>query len=349
MRDILNDLERWMDEGQPVAIATVISTWGSSPRPVGANMAVTRSGEMAGSVSGGCVEGAVVEAAIQVLRTDRPALLHFGVSDETALAVGLACGGEIEVFVRPLNKTLFPEICKELKSERAFAQAVIVRGSEDLLGQEILLRQDGGITGSVPLEIANELIPPARLALEMGQHRRERLTVASEKVELFVQFVSPPPKLVVVGGVHISLALISLAKILGYHTVIIDPRRAFGNQMRFPQADEVIQAWPDTAFQQVSITPSTAVVMVTHDPKIDDPALRIALTSPAFYVGALGSRKTQALRKGRMLEAGLTERRIARLHGPVGLDIGARSPEEIALAIMAEIVAARNRRPAIRD
>jgi len=337
MLDIKHTLDRWLEAGQPVALATVIQTWGSSPRGVGAKMAVTASGDIAGSVSGGCVEGAVAETALQVLETRQPRLLHFGVADETAWEVGLACGGQIDVFVNPLNPDFYRLWRLSLAQEGAFAVAHVLSGLPGESGKALIVRPDGSYEGELEGR-QMEIVQAALQALQAG--RSARLTLPN--AEVFIEVSLPAPTLVMIGGVHIAIALAALAKTLGYRTIVIDPRRAFGSQARFPHADQLIQAWPDEALEQIQLDASCAVAMLTHDPKLDDPALKVALPSPAFYVGALGSRKTQAARRERLLAGGLDPALLERLRGPIGLDIGAQTPEEIALSILAEVVAARH-------
>jgi xanthine dehydrogenase accessory factor len=341
MRDILPDLDTWRAEDKSIALATVVQTWGSSPRRAGAKMALTPDGKITGSVSGGCVEGAVYEAGVNTLKSNRPQLLHFGVADETAWEVGLACGGSIDIFVKPLDETFFHALRSVLAEEKSAVLMTIVRGPDELLGREMLVEENGRVTGSLTLEFEEQALAVAKEALAQGESHRAML---NEEVEVFVEVIAPPPTLIAVGGVHITIALVALAKTLGYRTVVVDPRSAFGNEERFPNVDRLIQQWPEDAFQEIQITRSTAVAMLTHDPKLDDPALKVALASPAFYVGALGSKTTQAKRRQRLLEEGLTEEHLNRLHGPIGLKIGAGTPEEIAISIMAEIVAARNRK-----
>lgn len=337
MRDILPDLDRWRAENKSIALATVIQTWGSSPRRAGAKMAITPDGGISGSVSGGCVEGAVFEEGVAVLKSNRPKLLHFGVADETAWEVGLACGGSIDIFVKPLDAEFFKSLRSVWAEERTAVSVTVVRGPDELLGREILIGEDGSVTGSLSGELNNAALRLAKEILAQGETRRAMLT---EGVDVFVELILPPPTLIAVGGVHITVALMSLAKTLGYRTVVVDPRSAFGNEERFPNVDRLIALWPDEAFRQIQITRSTAVAMLTHDPKLDDPALKIALNSPAFYVGALGSRTTNEKRRKRLLSDGMTESQLSRLHAPIGLDIGAQTPEEIALAVMSEVVKA---------
>jgi xanthine dehydrogenase accessory factor len=339
MKELIPDLLNWQNKGESIAIATVIQTWGSSPRQVGAKMAITASGKMSGSVSGGCVEGAVVEAATEVLQTRVPQLLHFGVADETAWEVGLACGGTIEVFVQPLEADLFQKVQDAVEGEYPAVQETIIRGPANFIGRSLFWSEKQVSLPGLGPEIEPVLIRAARSALAIGSP--QRMQFSTYQVEVFTDVLLPSPLLVIVGGVHISIALAKLAKVLGYRTVIIDPRRAFGSEERFPHADQLIQAWPDEAIASLVISHSSAIVVLTHDPKLDDPALLAALPGPAYYVGALGSKTTQLKRRQRLLEAGLSETQVDRLHGPIGLNLGAHSPEEIALAILAEIVVSK--------
>jgi xanthine dehydrogenase accessory factor len=336
MQDILADLVRWHEKDKSIALATVIQTWGSSPRSVGSKMALTLDGNMTGSVSGGCVENAVVEVGIQTLKTNCPQLLHFGVTDETAWEVGLACGGSIDIFVRPLGNNFFIELLSALENNKPLVIATVIRGPDTLLGREILIHEHSRSTGWLGNDWNGQI---DKLALDVISQGVSQRVVLNDEIEIFFETILPPPTLIMVGGVHISIALSSLAKTLGYRTVIIDPRKAWGNTERFPDVDQLIQAWPDVAFGEIEVTRSTAIATLTHDPKLDDPALKFALSSPAFYVGALGSMSTQTKRHERLLREGLAESQLKRLHGPIGLDINAQTPEEIALAIMAEIVA----------
>jgi xanthine dehydrogenase accessory factor len=341
MRDILREVDQWIKEGEPVALATVIHTWGSAPRRVGAKMALTKSGKIAGSVSGGCVESAVFEAGVQSLQSGQPQLLKFGVADETAWQVGLACGGKIEVFVQALDPAFFDLWKASLLSNRPFSVVSLIDGPGDFLGRAMLVSQDD-VQLSLGAELDEAGIEKAREALAGGRSQAAALAGQSEPMRAFIEVVKPTPNLIMVGGVHIAVALTALAKTLGFQTVVIDPRRAFGNAARFPNVDRLIQAWPEEAFSEIEVSSSDAVVMLTHDPKIDDPALKRVLNGPAFYIGALGSRTTHAKRKRRLQTEGVTSSQLERLHAPIGLDIGAESPEEIALSIMAEIVAAQH-------
>ena len=345
IRDVLEQVEAWLGQGRRVAVGTVVATWGSAPRALGSCMAVSDAGGLAGSVSGGCVETAVLQEAREVLKGAPPHLLRFGVADETAWAVGLACGGSIEVFVEALDPSVFASQREAVLRDEPLALATVIAGPAPELGRHAVLRAGGAASGSLegPLRTA----AAALLEDALATGRSVRLAVAG--VELFVDVLLPLPTLVVVGGVHIAVALVTLARTLGFRTVVVDPRPAFANPERFPHADRIESAWPDDALARVGLTSATAVAVLTHDPKLDDPALRAALPSAAFYVGALGSKNTQAKRRSRLLEAGLTEAQVDRLRAPIGLDLGGRSPEEIALSVMAEVVAARHGRASARE
>jgi xanthine dehydrogenase accessory factor len=340
MREIIQEIDTWRASGEEVALATVVATWGSAPRGLGAKMAVSSTNRIAGSVSGGCVEGAVVEAAQQTLSTRKARLLHFGVADETAWAVGLACGGKIEVFVSPLDASIYGPLRDAMRANHAAAHVTVVAGPDPLLGRSLLVIDGARSGGSLAESADAEAADLARQTLTEGRSRRATI----RDCDVFVDVLLPPPTLIVVGGVHIALGLVSLAKTLGYRTVVVDPRTAFGNRDRFPGVDELRNDWPDDALRAAGLHAGTAVAVLTHDPKLDDPALQAALPSAAFYVGALGGKATQEKRRKRLLAAGLSEAHLARLHAPIGLDIGGRSPEEIALSVMAEVVAARNGR-----
>ncbi|WP_374688168.1 XdhC family protein [Promineifilum sp.] len=335
MNEVREDIDRWLAVGETeIALATVLSTWGSAPRKAGAKLAFTAGGAaISGSVSGGCVEGAVIAAGDEVLASGRPQLLHFGVADETAWSVGLACGGTIEVFVERLNPAIYAVARDWLIREATGAVVTVVAGPEELLGCQLALGPDG-VTGSLG-KVWDEL---ARASARAAK-RPSRAWLA-EGVEVFIDVLRPAPRLIIVGGAHIAVALVRLADVLGYRTAVIDPRRAFASAARFPTAGRLSAAWPDRALADDPPDADSAVITLSHDPKIDDPALRAALGSEAFYIGALGSRKTHAARRERLAAQGFSAEQLDRIHAPIGLDIGADNPEEIALAVMAEIVAA---------
>ncbi len=345
MKEVLSDIDGWLVEEKQVALATVVQTWGSAPRKVGAKMALTSDGKISGSVSGGCVEGAVFDEGVEAVEHGQGKLLHYGVADETAWEVGLACGGIIEVFVEPLDSEVYHFIQTLIDEDTAFATATIIGGPAELLGKKLVVQHDREKFGRISPEIDEQATAIARVILENGRSERQKFTIpdSDTEIELFVEVSLPKPKLIMVGGVHIAIALTDIAKTVGYETIVIDPRRAFGSEARFSHADQLIQAWPDKAFETIILNDSSAVAMLTHDPKIDDPALKVVLNSRAFYIGALGSTKTQAKRRERLREMGFDDEQFGRIHGPIGLDINANTPEEIAVAIMAEIIAARRK------
>nr|MDQ4029992.1 XdhC family protein [Actinomycetota bacterium] len=325
MREITADLERWHAANERVALATVVATRRSAPRPVGSKLGVSSGGELAGSVSGGCVENEVYGAAQEVLAGAPPRLLTYGISDDLALEVGLPCGGEIDVWVeQPARETLD----RLARAERAGRFVVLDDGGADLVVTEA-----GDASGTAPAELA-------ALAPDLIRGGRSRL-VELEGKTVFADVVAPPPRLLVFGAVDTAEALCRAAHGLGWTTVVADARAKFATLERIPSADELIVAWPEEALARVAPDHATAVVVLTHDDRFDVPALAGALATEAFYVGALGSRRNQERRRERLLEAGVPEDQIDRIAGPAGLDIGASTPSETALSILAEIVARR--------
>ncbi|WP_343082423.1 XdhC family protein [Ostreiculturibacter nitratireducens] len=304
----------WHRDGRGAALATVVETWGSAPRPIGSQLVVSREGEMMGSVSGGCVEGAVVAEAVEALAGGQPRLLTFGVSDNDAFAVGLACGGTIRVLVEPVGDQL------DALPEATLAEIVAARAERR------------------PLAYAVDLSTWARRLVPRGEGFADRFRGDKSGVEgeEFVAIFNPPLRMIVVGAVHIAQALLPMARACGYDPVLIDPREAFGSSLRFP-GEDIRHDWPDEAMAAVGLDTRTAVVTLTHDPKLDDPAIKAALRSEVFYLGCLGSSRTHAKRVTRLAEAGFTEADLSRIHAPIGLDIGAKSPAEIAVSIMAEV------------
>ncbi len=325
--DVLGQGLVWLESGRGAALATVVSTWGSSPRPIGSHLCVRDDGAMVGSVSGGCVEGAVVNEALEILKGAETAVFDYGVTDEMAWEVGLACGGEIRVLVRRLDDAAEQYKAARQRLREGKASAVVTRLAD---GASALVAE-GKPEG--PLAVPETVLEGAGQAVMEKQSR----LVEDGPETYFIEAVAQPRRLVVIGAVHIAQALAPLAKIAGFHVVVVDPRQAFATDERFPDV-EVIAEWPEAALGGLALDDQTAVVTLTHDPKLDDPALKAALTSPAFYVGALGSKKTQAKRAERLAALGLDKAALAKIHGPVGLDIGAVSPGEIAVAIMAEII-----------
>ncbi len=322
--DVLRRAEGWRAGGLDVALATVVRTWGSAPRPVGSLLAANGRGEFAGSVSGGCVEGEVVRAARRALEDGEPRLLEFGVSDERAQEVGLACGGTVHVDVRRLGRgDLLEPLLARLTARSPAVLALALRGPE------VRLLDPLAPGGAEPA-----LADAARGAAEADASGRA--DVAGEP--WFLRVFNPRVRVVVCGAVHVAQALVPAARLIGWDALVVDARRAFATEERF-EGVPLVRAWPEEALARIAPDRRTAVVALTHDPKLDDPALAAALRSDAFYVGALGSRRSHAARLERLRAMGLGEAALARIHGPVGLPIGARSSAEIAISIVAEIVA----------
>jgi xanthine dehydrogenase accessory factor len=342
MKDVLDSLNTWTERDEEIAVATVINTWGSAPRPVGSKLITTRSGGIAGSVSAGCVEGAVIEAGKDVMSSGKPQLLHFGVADDTAWEVGLACGGEIEVFVEPFAalEDVYEGVKRHLDAGDPMAVVSVLDGPPDARNHKLVVLEDGATEGTLDLGAQKDEVVAA--ALRHLADEKGGLIKPEAGLTLFVEVYPPDPRLIIVGAVHIAEPLVTMANAAGYETILVDPRSAFATRERFPHVDSLIGEWPGSALAGMKLNHSAYVVVLTHDPKLDDPALIEALQSDARYVGALGSKRTNRLRIERLREAGLTEEQIGRLHAPVGLDIGGRTPPEIAVSILAEIIKVRN-------
>jgi xanthine dehydrogenase accessory factor len=301
--DVLEHAADWLAAGRGVALATVVETWGSSPRPAGSQLAVDERGAFVGSVSGGCIEGAVVQTALEVIGGGAARPLEFGVTNERAWEVGLACGGRIKLWVERAD----PRVISTIQSERAAGRPValatdLVTGEQQILTGGSVSRQDSGLDG-----------------------------------DRFARVWNPPLRMIIVGAVHVAQSLARLAAVAGFAVTVVDPRRAFATEERFPGVS-MSTRWPDKALAELGPDRRTAIITLTHDPKLDDPALAAALASPAFYLGALGSKKTHAARNDRLRAEGLGDDALARIHGPVGLPIGARTAGEIAVSILAEVI-----------
>ena len=308
----------WHQAGRGAVLATVVQTWGSAPRPVGSQLAISGDGEIAGSVSGGCIEGAVILEALELLRAARHGVLEFGVSDETAFDAGLACGGTIRILLEPVGEVLPEPLLSVLVAARK-ARCQIAYVVDPDRGARRLADQDDPVLGPALAE-------------------RFRKDASGFEGDSFVAIHNPPLRMVVVGAVHIAQPLAAMARLTGFDVTLVDPRPVFGSAARFP--GEVIEEdWPDAALARHGLDARTAVITLTHDPKLDDPAIETALAANPFYIGCLGSKRTQGQRVARLRDRGFGETAIARIHGPVGLDIGALSPAEIAVSILAEVVA----------
>ncbi len=325
MRDVLPTLERWVADGLRAATATVVATERSAPRQPGAVLAVSERGEVVGSVTGGCVEPAVYEEAREVLAGGEPRLVSYGIADDEAFEVGLPCGGTVHIFVDALAPELVAPLATAIRDERPAALAVSVSGPD--AGAKRLVFGDDSRDGEVG-DAARELLSRGETALVEVAERR-----------LFVSSFAPRPRMYVFGAVDHAAAVASIGRFLGYRVTVCDARAKFATRERFPTVDEVVVEWPDRFLARSPVDERTVICVLTHDHKFDVPLLEVALRTPAGYIGAMGARRTNAERAERLRAAGLTEEEIARIHAPIGLDIGSRTPEEVAVAIAAEIVA----------
>lgn len=371
MLDIAEELSRWVEQGRAFAVATVVAVGGSAPRPPGAALAVDSDGTVIGSVSGGCVEGAVYDLCQQALADGQTVRESFGYSTEDAFAVGLTCGGVIDILVTPLRaedpaRTVFAAVLAAASRGEAAALARITEGPAELLGRPLLVRPDGstrgGLGGHPALDAtvtgeARALLDAGRTgtvviggenggenagensAADAGQDSRG--TRCGPRLEVLVESSVPPPRMIVFGAVDFAAALVRVGKFLGHHVTVCDARPVFATAARFPEADEIVVDWPHRYLENTPTDSRTVLCVLTHDAKFDIPLLTHALRQPAAYIGAMGSRRTHLERRDQLLAAGVTETELARLRSPIGLDLGARTPEETALSIGAEIVAAR--------
>ncbi|KAA1378156.1 XdhC family protein [Aeromicrobium fastidiosum] len=349
MQDIVEAVHDWYTAGTRFALATVIETWSSAPRPAGASMAVSEHGEVVGSVSGGCVEGALVGVAEEVLATGVPALETYGVSGADAFAVGLTCGGTIRVLVEPVGPGSFPQL-GEVRRAVAQRDAVAIATSIDLsrrTTERVVLTRTGVVGPVPPGPVGDGMLRHLRAMLDHG--RSALCTVGEDGPycdpvgEVFVESIAATPSLYVFGAVDFSDALSRAAKLLGYRVVVCDARPVFATARRFPLADEVVVSWPHTYLRSVDVRPTDVICVLTHDPKFDLPLLQEALASDAGYVGAMGSRSTHEHRISSLIERGVSREALERLRSPIGLDLGGSTPEETAVSILAEVIADRRR------
>ncbi|MFI1412408.1 XdhC family protein [Streptomyces sp. NPDC020707] len=353
MFDIADELSRWVEEGREFAVATVVAVGGSAPRGPGAALAVDSGGTVIGSVSGGCVEGAVYDLCVQALQDGESVLERFGYSDEDAFAVGLTCGGVLDIMVTPVAaqapvREVFRSALWAVASGEPRALARVVRGPAELLGRALLVHPDGSYEGSYgngSAELDRTAAAEARAMLDGGRTGTLDLSEDGSNcpggLTLLVESNVPPPRMIVFGAIDFAAALVRAGKFLGYHVTVCDARPVFATRARFPEADDLVVDWPHRYLRGTATDGRTVLCVLTHDAKFDIPLLEQALRLPVAFVGAMGSRRTHADRDRRLREAGLTDAELARLRSPIGLDLGARTPEETALSIAAEIVAAR--------
>jgi xanthine dehydrogenase accessory factor len=347
MHDVIDDVERWAAAGDRFALATVVGTWRSAPRQPGAAMAMAGDGEPVGSVSGGCVEGAVYELSQEVLASGEPVFQRYGVSDDDAFAVGLTCGGIIDIFVEAIDAATFPELpslVSSVRDDEPVAVATVIDGPGKI-GAHLVVwndRSTGGL-GSARLDAA--VIDDVRGMLDHGATGVLRIGPDGERrqdeLSVFVQSFAPAPQMLVFGAIDFAAAVARVGKFLGYRVTVCDARGVFATRKRFPDADEVVVEWPHRFLEKANVDARTVICVLTHDPKFDVPLLEAALKTDAAYIGAMGSRRTHEDRLARLRDEGVTETSLARIASPIGLDIGARTPEETAVSIAAEIVALR--------
>ncbi|HUZ34914.1 MAG TPA: XdhC family protein [Streptosporangiaceae bacterium] len=348
MRDILDQVTKWWEAGETFGLATVVNTFRSAPRDPGAALAVSAGGEVAGSVSGGCVEGAVYELAQEVRQSGQPVMQTYGISDDTAFEVGLTCGGIIELFVEPVSKELFPELGEVAAAIRAGDPVAVVTviAGPGAIGARRLVRPEsasGTLGAGDRLDEAVDDDARGMLAQGLtgvrhyGEHGERRL----DELSVFVHCFAPPPRMLVFGAIDFAAAVARAGKFLGYQVTVCDARPIFATNARFPDADEVVVEWPHRFLARTPVDQRTVICVLTHDPKFDVPVLEVALRTPAVYIGAMGSRRTHEDRLERLREVGLTEDELARLRSPIGLDLGARTPEETAVSVAAELIQLR--------
>ncbi|MFD8231784.1 XdhC family protein [Streptomyces sp. NPDC059696] len=352
MLDIAEELNRWVEQGRDFAVATVVAVGGSAPRQPGAALAVDAEGTAIGSVSGGCVEGAVYELCEQALRDGETVLERFGYSDDDAFAVGLTCGGVIDILVTPVRAAdpVRPVVASALAAAaegEAAAVARIVSGPPELTGRALLVRPDGSFEGGFGAhpELDRTVAAEAGAFLDAGRTGTleigEQGSRCGAPLTVLVESSVPAPRMIVFGAIDFASALVRMGKFLGYHVTVCDARPVFATRTRFPEADEIVVDWPHRYLEGTDVDARTVLCVLTHDAKFDVPLLQLALRLPVAYVGAMGSRRTHLDRNARLREVGVTELELSRLRSPIGLDLGARTPEETALSIASEIVAGR--------
>ena len=344
MKDSLIEVDGWRRNGERVALATVVRMRGSAPRRPGARLWTTADGKITGSVSGGCVESDVIERARGVLETGTPVVVTYGIADEQGFRVGLSCGGSIDVLIEPFTETAPWQAVREAQSGQRPTVLAVAVAPERLLGRAVALGDDGVQIGSIDAVVDPGVADCARALMRKGGTRLLTLRCGAEEVTVFVDAFPPQLRLFVLGATHTAIALCRLAKSVGFWVRVIDARSAFATPERFPDVDELVHGWPADVLGDDDLDDYAYVVILTHDPKFDIPALTRTLRSRARYIGIIGSRGTQARRRQRLLEDGFTAAELDRLRAPVGLDIGARTPEEIGVSILAEMLAVRSGR-----
>ncbi len=336
MLDIINMMNQWIADNRKIALATVVKTWGSAPRREGSKMGITKDMAMIGSVSGGCVEGAVVEEGVAGLKDGKPRLLKFGVADDTAWEVGLTCGGSIEVYVEPLDQIWWDTVSSMAQKDEYGITVTFLEG--DNIGEKVLFDGKSDViykTDGITDALLSDMKAIADSATKTG-------IITMNETRMMVDIQAERPHLIIIGGVHVAIPLQEMARQVGFRVSIIDPRSAFASEERFPDVANIMHSYPDKALPELGLDRNTYLAVLTHDPKIDDKALTTALPANIPYVGVLSSSRTHKKRVDRLKEAGITDEQIAQIRTPIGIEIGSSNPEEIALCILAEIVAVRN-------
>lgn len=336
MLDILDMMNQWIDDNRKIALATVVKTWGSAPRREGSKMGITSDMAMIGSVSGGCVEGAVVEEGVGGLKDGKPRLLKFGVADDTAWEVGLTCGGSIEVYVEPLDQTWWEKTSKLAQSDEYSVTVTVLEG--DSIGAKVLFDGQSNVLHQTD-NVSDALLASMT---EIAQSAKKTGMITLDETRVMVDIQASRPHLILIGGVHVSIPLQEMAQMVGFRVSIIDPRSAFASEERFPNVANIMHTYPDKALPELGLDRNTYLAVLTHDPKIDDKALTTALPANLPYITVLSSSRTHVKRVARLKKLGISDELIEQIRTPAGIDIGSTTPEEIALCILAEIVAVRN-------
>ncbi len=346
MREVLDQAYKWHERGLKVALCTLVEVRGTSPRPVGASMAVCETGEVVGSITGGCVENDAIERALRVLSKGSPEIATYGIADDLGIEVGLTCGGSVDALIEPFaDAPAWRKLAELLREGQAGATAVVVEPVQ-VRGRRLVVGPDGSVTGMIDEKADGNIAAEARERMATSTAATIEVALAAGPGKVFVQGFARPQRLVIVGATHAAVALSRLGATLGFRVIVIDPRSSLMGRERLPDAHERICAWPEEALARMDLGPDCYVVALAHDPKFDTPAIAHSLRSNVRYIGAIGSVKTHERRKRRLREMGFSEEELARVCSPVGLDLGGRSPEEIALAVLAEMVAARYGRDA---
>jgi xanthine dehydrogenase accessory factor len=346
MREVMSEIDAWREAGKHIGLATNVRRNGMTLRPLGAKMAMTTGMEISGSVTGGCVESAVYEEAQSVIKTGQPKLLHFGVSGEVKpWDIGLTCGTSLDIFVESLDSPIWDELYPYIKTcvEKNKRAAIVTAVTGTTIGRKLMVWPDGGMIGSLGSPTLNNTIKDWALnQMPAGESTCSEFPLEDEIMDVFMDILEPMPRLIVVGASHLAIPLVAMGKVMGFKTIVVDPRKAFATKERFPDVDELITEWPSTALEGLDLDEASYVAVISHDDKLDNPALAVALTRPSRFVGVLGTRKRIPWRMEELKKMGVNEEQLTKLHAPIGQPLGATLPEEIAVSILSEMVAVRH-------